>query len=87
MNDENGVPLIENQKLPPRWSVTVSMNEAGGVNVAMACPSPDIAWMLLARGLLFVERETLAQRVVQLTRDTEPRVLPAGAPFGRRPPI
>ncbi len=84
MPDDNGVPLIENQKMPPRWAVIVTMNEAGGVSVEMRTPSPDIAWMLLARGLMFVERETVAQRVAQVTHDSEPRVALAN-PFGRPP--
>ena len=66
--------------------VLVTMNEAGGVSVDMRTPSPDIAWMLLARGLMFVERETVAQRVVQVSHDAAPRVVPATA-FGTRPPI
>ena len=85
-NGATGVPLIENQKLPPRWAVIVTMNEAGGVSVESRCPSPDIAWMLLARALLYVERESLAARTAQVLHDREPRVVPATA-FGRRPPV
>lgn len=85
-DDPHAPPLIENQTMPPRWSVTASMNEAGGVSVAMACPSPDIAWMLLARALMYVEREGLAQRVVQVSHEAAPRVIPP-TPFGTRPPI
>lgn len=71
MSGDNGQSPEASAPQRPRWQVVITMNEAGGANVAHNCPSGDLAEMLLYRALKYVERELTAGR---LMRVEEPKI-------------